>query len=380
MRHLALAALVCLTTRPLALDAQTAPTGGTVVGVVRDSAGHGIAGTYVVVAGTQLRAESDDSGRYRIAGVPAGRMQIQARRLGFRPASADVDVALGAESSASLTLGAAPHSLAPVLVRGSGKQYRGRMADFYKRRDTGFGRYMTKDEIDRMNPRFLTDVLRRFPGVTLVPGYMGVRQHVRLRSGRCAPQIVMDGMPLAGSSELDLDTITPYSVEALEVYNNGATAPVELQGRNWGCGVIVIWTRLGEPRRKKESALTLAQLVEQLKVYTADQVDTPATQIEDKEVEVMFPNALLRTGKSDSLANNPGPHFAFVEFVVDTTGKADMKTFNAISATHPLFVEEVAAAIPRARWNPAVRQGRRVRQVVQQRFDFVREEKTASTP
>ena len=40
-------------------------------------------------------------------------------------------------------------------------------------------------------------------------------------------------------------------IEALEIYTGPADVPGEYAGRNAGCGVIVIWTRSGPPRRKK---------------------------------------------------------------------------------------------------------------------------------
>lgn len=57
-------------------------------------------------------------------------------------------------------------------------------------------------------------------------------------------------------------------------------------------------------------------------------------------------------------------------FVVDTMGRADSMTIEVLQATHPLFVESVRLAIPGMRFTPATVDGRRVRQVVEQRFQF----------
>jgi hypothetical protein len=126
------------------------------------------------------------------------------------------------------------------------------------------------------------------------------------------------------------------------------------------------------PKKRASAAISLAQLVEALKVYTADQVDTVARPRDNEAPEPNYPNQLLQLSRADGTVPLEGDQFAFVEYVVDTAGRADMDAFSGISATHPLFVDAVREALPRARWFPAIRQGRKVRQVVQQRFDFLR--------
>lgn len=57
-------------------------------------------------------------------------------------------------------------------------------------------------------------------------------------------------------------------------------------------------------------------------------------------------------------------------FVVDSAGRVDMSTFQAIGRTPHAFVDAVRAVLPRWEFEPAVRQGVPVRQVVQLSFDF----------
>ncbi len=61
---------------------------------------------------------------------------------------------------------------------------------------------------------------------------------------------------------------------------------------------------------------------------------------------------------------------ALVSFVVDTTGRVDTLSFRVLRATHPEFAEAVRAALPGMRFRPAILQGNRVRQLVQQSFRF----------
>jgi TonB family protein len=59
-----------------------------------------------------------------------------------------------------------------------------------------------------------------------------------------------------------------------------------------------------------------------------------------------------------------------VQFIVDTTGRAEPASIHLITASHALFAGAVRDALLRARYRPAEMRGHRVRQVVQQRFEF----------
>ncbi|HEY4215678.1 MAG TPA: energy transducer TonB [Gemmatimonadaceae bacterium] len=58
------------------------------------------------------------------------------------------------------------------------------------------------------------------------------------------------------------------------------------------------------------------------------------------------------------------------QFVVDTTGRADMSTFKILKSTHDLFTSAVKAALPNMRFFPAEVGGKHVKQLVQMPFQF----------
>ena len=58
------------------------------------------------------------------------------------------------------------------------------------------------------------------------------------------------------------------------------------------------------------------------------------------------------------------------QFVVDTTGRADISTLKIEKSTNDLFTAAVRAALPRMRFYPAEIGGKKVRQLVQQPFTF----------
>jgi protein TonB len=79
---------------------------------------------------------------------------------------------------------------------------------------------------------------------------------------------------------------------------------------------------------------------------------------------------------------SPGPRYpemltsagiegqVYVEFVIDTTGHAEMGTFKVLKSDHELFSQEVKSALPRMRFYPAEVGGRKVKELVQLPFAF----------
>jgi hypothetical protein len=58
------------------------------------------------------------------------------------------------------------------------------------------------------------------------------------------------------------------------------------------------------------------------------------------------------------------------QWVVDTTGLADTTTFRILKASDTEFAQAVRDALPAMRFTPAELHGQKVRQLVQQPFDF----------
>jgi TonB family protein len=95
-------------------------------------------------------------------------------------------------------------------------------------------------------------------------------------------------------------------------------------------------------------------------VYSILNVEESAVRSELSAAPI-YPAELIEKGVEGQVLTN---------FVIDTTGRADSATIVILQATHPLFVESVRTAIPGMRFSPAMVQGRRVRQIVEQRFQF----------
>jgi TonB family protein len=95
-------------------------------------------------------------------------------------------------------------------------------------------------------------------------------------------------------------------------------------------------------------------------VYSILNVEESAVRSEGSAAPI-YPPALIAKGVEGAVVTN---------FVIDTTGRADTTTIEIVQSSHPLFVESVRTAIPGMRFSPAVVQGHRVRQMVEQRFQF----------
>lgn len=57
-------------------------------------------------------------------------------------------------------------------------------------------------------------------------------------------------------------------------------------------------------------------------------------------------------------------------YIIDTTGRADSASLQVMSATNAAFTQAVREALPGMRFSPAVVQGHKVRQLVEQNFEF----------
>jgi TonB family protein len=95
-------------------------------------------------------------------------------------------------------------------------------------------------------------------------------------------------------------------------------------------------------------------------IMTELQVDSAVVRYEDSAAPP-YPETMLRR-RIEGLV--------LVQYVVDSTGRADTSTFRVLSATHPDFVKAVKTTLPKMRFRPAMMNGKRVAQLVQQPFAF----------
>ena len=346
-----------------------APAGyaqGILSGVVVDSLGAPVAGAQVSVSGVPYRSITDGSGVFHMSGVASGQVQLSVRRLGFSPVTLPVTMPSGEQAldSVVVRLLHIPAALPTVTVRKDRVNYTGRLAGYYQRLERKNGGYfITREQIDRENPRTLDQLLQHTAGIR-GSRMRGGGAGVRLRGRACAPIVWLDGTPTP-AGELDLNPISPQTIHGIEIYSGATTAPARflLNRTNNSCGTIVLWSRGPDtdPVTSTKPSVDLAKLIAAFTVYTVEQVDSKAEPVADS-VSVSYPQGLFAAGVSGSV---------IAEYVVDPAGRVEAGTFGIVSSTNPLFSEAVREAVEASRFRPAQLKGRPVRQLVQQPFAFI---------
>jgi hypothetical protein len=213
---------------------------GRVDGMVRSDNGRPIGGARVFVWETGIQVTTSSEGRFRLDSLPTGSWMLEARAIGYVPRRQIIDISSPGPAPIELALTSRRKYLDTVRVLAQRAFTGGRLVDFERRRQRGFGHFLDEAAIERENAFFFTDLLRKIPGVTLRPGNGASTYYIFVRSfGRlCMPDIYVDGLRhIAGSDPNSV--IWPDDVIAVEVYTR--SPPVEFYNRG-GCGAVVVWT------------------------------------------------------------------------------------------------------------------------------------------
>lgn len=222
-----------------------------VSGTVRDSAGVPLAGVEVFVGSAQTPAVTDARGIYTVTDVPRGRVWVSARRIGYAPTRRSATIERGRATTLDLEMTPLPAVLDELVVRASGMHLE-RLADFWRRSRMGWGRFLTRDDIERRRPTQLSQLVRiylpngvfqSFDHETYDPFFRERLGPSRFSRPRCAPALsVNGGYPMEGWR---VDDLAVNEVEALEVFRPGMQVPFEFTSswRAADCGLVVAWLR-----------------------------------------------------------------------------------------------------------------------------------------
>ena len=239
---------------------------GRLVGLIVDThTGNGVAQAVIVQLGDNRIATTDSTGLFKFDSLPMGIVRFMVRAPGFPSARLVVALTVGeymerrveldsTAAAAALLRAAAPARSAggqPLpLVSVEAKASLGpRFANFERRRATGAGHYITRDEIEKGQFSSLQDIARIVRGVNVeCGGGAGCAIRMARAPMRCSPEYIVDD----NVDNIFGPTVPVRDIEALEFYTGPADVPGEYAGRNAGCGVIVIWTRSGPPKPRKK--------------------------------------------------------------------------------------------------------------------------------
>ncbi len=248
-----------LTCGALLLPAPAAAQKGSaaIFGTVVDRMTQGpIPNARIVHAGDGRIITSDSLGFFQFPELRAGIVRFNVRAVGYPAVTFTValtngermerDIELdGVKPGDSASAGTA-QTLAGVEVEAPAPLGR-RFADFERRKAMGRGHYLTRTQIEALGATTLQDALRGLRGVA-VECSGGIGCYIRMVRApmRCLPEYIID-------ERVDNEfgpSVAVRDIEAVEVYTGPSDVPGEFAGRNSGCGVVVIWTKSGPPRRK----------------------------------------------------------------------------------------------------------------------------------
>ncbi len=218
---------------------------GRVLGqVVEQGKSSPIQGVHLRLRGLDLVRVSDGRGRFVFESVPPGPRVLEVSHLSYRVRTDSILVPPEEILEVQISLSPDPIPLDPIVVSIRSKVLE--TSGFFRRREQGLsGVLLTREQILDRRPTRLTDLFVSMPGVRLAnrDGVLGpvvvFPRGNLLRGGEdtCYPAIWVDGVL---TTEVDMDNISPETVEGLEVYQ-GAGAPLRF---STDCGAVIIWTHV----------------------------------------------------------------------------------------------------------------------------------------
>lgn len=188
-------------------------------------------------------ATTDSAGYFSVSATERGEYRLLARRIGY-PGTISTALGLGVGDTLQVEfrISAGAVLLDPVVVTGRRRPPPPDIAAFYDRAERAiFGTFLTRSEIEQAHAFRASDLLRRIPGVQVLPRQFGA-SGVRIRG--CSPALIVDGVHARFEQSID-HLVAPLELEGLEVYRSASEVPVEYGGLQGSCGAILIWTRRG---------------------------------------------------------------------------------------------------------------------------------------
>jgi hypothetical protein len=238
-----------------------------------------LANALVYLPKLELRSSTDSLGRYRVQNIPSGEHLVVTRALGFRVDSAMTTFDGNETVVNDVTLKAAVNELPSVAVTETSRPVsRGKLVDFDRRKAMGIGHFLDRELLAKDEGRRLTEIIAAtVPGVSVHRG-TGSKAWVatsrKASSAKCAfckttrnemlddfdiaagaplacyVDVYLDGAMIYDSSArktplFNLNSMSASEIEAIEVYSSAAQTPSQYNKTSGGCGVMLIWTRVG---------------------------------------------------------------------------------------------------------------------------------------
>lgn len=233
----------------IAADSSSAlrATGAPVVSVSRGTArligkvvrpdGAPIPDAQLTLWGSDAGAVSGEDGSFSMGELPGGTHTLEVRYVGFLPRRIPVELTRDRTTNVLAVVSERLPVLDAVVVYGK-RTRPSRLSEVMERRQRGAGRFVTREDIERLPVFETVDLLRRMPGVRVLPNGPG---HLVLMRDGCIPILWVDGFKYEKLDEQQLAMPRPSEIAVMEVYNGAAQIPAQF-GSIDACGAVVIWT------------------------------------------------------------------------------------------------------------------------------------------
>jgi TonB-linked SusC/RagA family outer membrane protein len=238
---------------------------GTIAGTIIDrQTQRPIEGVQVRIVGSPRGGQTDQTGQYRIASVPAGTVQLVAQRIGYGAANRTVTVAGNGTTTADFALAVAATTLDQVVVTATGQTER-------KRENGVSTSVLDSSQLNKAAISTFSDALSsRAPGVVVqtAAGETGAGSRIRIRGSNSIslsndPLLIIDGIRVDNSSRSTaqgtggqqpsrFNDINPEEIENIEIVKGPAAAA--LYGTAASNGVIQITTKKGRAGKTRWDA------------------------------------------------------------------------------------------------------------------------------
>jgi hypothetical protein len=214
--------------------------------------------TFTAVMG----ATADEAGRFAFEAPAPGAYYLLVEALGYQPGLDGIlELGEGGSISVDFYLRPRPLELDSLRVAVARLRVNRGLSDsgFYDRMKMGGGTFITPEEIERRNPREVTEVFRAVPDLVVRrEGVAGTRimlprpmAHGSRGGLWCNPRVYIDGVQVVNNPLTEAraagflleEEISVSDIGAVEVHTRSTTIPLVYGGTQEGCGVIMIWTR-----------------------------------------------------------------------------------------------------------------------------------------
>ena len=232
----------------LSATASDAKTGNAVVsGTVLLEGAPSNAGSRVELVGTDIVAMTNEKGQFSMRNLPSGSHVLMARHLGFGAETVPVDLSSRDPKQVTIKLPKFVATIEPVVVTAKRAASLDKVG-FTMRQKSGAGYFMGPEQIERLQPNYLTDILRLVPSLRISYGPQGeevssARGVSSLMGGNCV-QYYVDDQPWQSLMPGDVNQfVNGREVVGVEVYNGPGTPPQYTRAGQGDCTTIVVWTK-----------------------------------------------------------------------------------------------------------------------------------------